>query len=119
VEGDRYASWPDRAAGADPLHEAHRVELAIWTVCAAVACCVVMHTLGLDFPARSLALEGEAVTLGVVVLLALASLRRALVRAATHKQSPRSQIAGVTLRVAFGVPVFLLALVASAAGFAA
>lgn len=95
--------------------EAHRVELATWVGCALVAIGVVLHTLAADFESRSLALTGEATTLTLVVLLALASLRRA----ARSKQSPRSQIAGVTLRVAFGVPVFVFALVVSASGFAA
>jgi hypothetical protein len=97
----------------------HFVELLCWAACALLALFVVAGTLGADFPARAVALEGEAVALLAATILAGLSLERAL----KDEPGPRTSIAralpGITLRVSFGVPAFLFLLVAAASGFSA
>jgi hypothetical protein len=87
-------------------------------LCTAAAIGIGLYTLGAEFPARALALEGEAAIAVVVAGLVLASLRRQRpsVRA---DRSPRAQLVAIVLRLFVGVPVFAFALVVAASGFAA
>jgi hypothetical protein len=103
----------------DAARWVHIVELGAWALCVMLGVGVLVTTLGADFPARAIALEGEAVALGVAVLFGGLSVVRLL--AVERGSGPRiaASIAWITLRLSFGVPAFLFLLVASAAGFAA
>ncbi len=102
----------------EALRDAHRVELAVWTVCTVCGVGVILNTLGSDFESRPLALQGETVTLAIVLSLGAASAWRQRSRAHA-RVGPRTQLAAITLRVSLGVPLFLFAIVVAASGFAA
>jgi len=103
----------------DAIRDAHRIEIGAWAVCAALAIAAMINTVAADFPAREMALEGEVTLLALVVALAAASLWRVVRHTKGSGPSLRVQVAGVTLRVSLGVPLFLFALVVAASGFAA
>jgi hypothetical protein len=103
----------------DATRWVHGVELCAWGTCVLLSLLVLVGTLRADFPARTLALEGEAVALAAALVLGGLSLRRLFeARRARHPRLAAS-VAWITLRLSFGVPAFLFLLVASAAGFAA
>ena len=88
-------------------------------MCAALAIVALINTGGADFLAREMALEGEVTLLAITVVLAATSVWRAVRHMKGSGPSVRVQLAGVILRVSFGVPLFLFALVVAASGFAA
>lgn len=103
----------------DVICDAHRIELGAWGVCAALAMAAMINTVAADFLAREMAFEGEVILLAIVVALAATSVWRAVRHTKGLGPSVRVQVAGVTLRVSLGVPLFLFALVVAASGFAA
>jgi hypothetical protein len=97
----------------------HIVELAAWALCVLLGLGVLITTLQADFPARPLALQGEACALAVALVLgALSAMRLRDVERGVRRGIAAS-VSWITLRLSFGVPAFLFLLVASAAGFAA
>ncbi len=110
--------------GIEVMRRVHLVELDVWALCVLVSAAVSLSTLGAEFPARTLALQGEAVALASAVVLAGLSALRLLGVPLFGLGRPRhpaiaASIAWITLRLSFGVPIFLFLLVAAAAGFAA
>ena len=97
----------------------HIVELGVWGLCVLLGAGVLVTTLGADFPARSLALQGEVFALGVALVLCALSAARLFGVERRRHPAVAASVAWITLRLSFGVPAFLFVLVASAAGFAA
>lgn len=108
-----------RAGEIDAARWVHIVELGAWAACVVLGVGVLLATLAADFPARAIALEGEAVALTAALVLGGLSAVRLL--GVERRRRPRvaASITWITLRLSFGVPAFLFLLVASAAGFAA